>query len=216
MKSVINKRGIRPIYRSLWLVGFTAMAGAVSAEPTGGQLGGALEKDFDNWFAQASATQTEQPHGITPVAAVIPRLEQELRYDQFWKSLPDGRRLDNVGAGKGLELIPAEPVEISIGVPAWETGNTTPRKSGWGDESFLVKYRLLLANEKHGNYIMTAFLGLSFARGSEDFSSHHYSRPPTIAFGKGWGGTLGIGYQVVATDFPLLSRNFILSGRIPF
>lgn len=142
---------------------------------------------FQNWFDRTTAIQAEQPHWITPVATVTPRLEQEVRYDQIWERLPGGHELYNYGAGKGLELIPFNPVEVIIGIPAWENENATPKKYGWADETFLLKYRLLSANEKNGNYILTAFMGLSVPTGSETYSSHHYGFTPTIAGGKGFG-----------------------------
>jgi len=142
---------------------------------------------FGNWFKRATETQAEQPHWVTPLVTVTPRLEKELRYDQYHESLPGGHTLDVYGGGKGLELIPARPIEVIIGVPAWETENTSPQKSGWADETFLLKYRILSANQENGDYILTAFFGLSVPSGSDDFSSHHYGFAPTIAFGKGLG-----------------------------
>jgi hypothetical protein len=251
---------------------------------------------FDSWFERVSKTQAEQPHWITPLATVTPRLEQELRYDQFWQSLAGGHELISYGGGKGVELIPAERIELILGIPAYQTENTSPPKSGWADETFLIKYRILSANEQNGDYILTAFFGLSVPTGSEDFTSHHYAFTPTIAFGKGWGSfsvqstlgvsvpdngaapggagtpilfntalqyrvakffwpeleanytywpngkhddlsqlfltpglligrfpiwkrvglTLGAGVQVAVTDNPLIHRNIIFSGRIPF
>ena len=142
---------------------------------------------FANWFDRVSATQAEQPHWVTPLATTTPRLEEEIRYDQFWESVPGGHTLYNSGGGKGLELIPAEPVEVIIGIPAYETENTKVRKDGWADETFLFKYRLLAGNEENGNYILTAFMGLSVPSGNEAFTSHHFGFTPTLAFGKGWG-----------------------------
>jgi hypothetical protein len=142
---------------------------------------------FKNWFERASKTQAEQPHWVTPLATVTPRLEQELRYDQLWQALPGGHSLDNYGGGKGLELIPAEPLELIIGIPAWETENTSPRKEGWADQTFLVKYRILSANEDNGDYILTAFMGLSVPNGSAKYTSGHYAFTPTVAYGEGWG-----------------------------
>ena len=95
--------------------------------------------------------------------------------------------LKSFGGGKGLELIPAEHIELIFGVPAWQSEDTSPRKQGWADESFLLKYRLLSANEEEGGYILTVFLGLSVPTGSAGFTTHHYAVTPTIAFGKGWG-----------------------------
>ena len=155
------------------------------------------EDFFDTWFKRVTKIQSEQPHWITPLVTVTPRLEQELRYDQTWQDLPGGKTLANYGSGKGLELIPFDPVEVIIGVPAWETENTLPRKQGWADEAFLLKYRILSANEENGDYILTAFMGLSVPWGGENYTEDHYIFTPTIAFGKGWGdfdfqSTLGV------------------------
>ena len=154
---------------------------------------------FGNWFERVSAIQAEQPHWVTPVATVTPRLEEEFRYDQFRETIPGGHSLYNSDGSKGLELIPFDPVELIIGIPAYETENTKVRKNGWSDETFLAKYRILSANEENGNYILTAFFGLSVPSGSDDLSSHHYGFTPTIAFGKGWGrfdfqSTVGVSF----------------------
>jgi hypothetical protein len=154
---------------------------------------------FSSWFTRVSAIQAEQPHWITPLVTVTPRLEEELRYDQAWQAAAGGHSLDNYDSGKGVELIPCENVELIIGVPAWETETegAKPAKTGWSDQSFLVKYRILSANEEKGDYILTAFLGLSVPDGSDSYSSHHYTVTPTLAGGKGWGdfdvqSTLGL------------------------
>jgi hypothetical protein len=154
---------------------------------------------FTHWFDRVNEIQAEQPHWVTPLVTVTPRLEEELRYDQFHETVPGGNSLDVYGGGKGVELIPLRPVEVIIGVPAWETENTSPRKSGWADETFLLKYRLLSANAENGDYILTAFFGLSVPSGSDDFSAHHYGFTPTIAFGKGFGrfdiqSTVGVSF----------------------
>jgi hypothetical protein len=143
---------------------------------------------FANWFPRVTQIQAEQPHWVTPLATVTPRLEEEYRYDQSWTTMNSAHypQVDNYGTTKGLELIPFDPVEVIIGVPGYETENH-PHKWGWADETFLVKYRILSANEENGDYILTAFMGLSVPSGSDDFSAHHYIYTPTIAGGKGWG-----------------------------
>ena len=142
---------------------------------------------FQNWFSRVTKAQAEQPHWVTPLVTVTPRLEEEFRYDQFTEALTGGHTLINYGGGKGLELIPFDPVEVIIGVPSWQTVDTKPRTKGWTDESFLVKYRLLSADEQSGDYIVSAFMGLTVPNGSDSITSHHYSYSPTIAFGKGFG-----------------------------
>jgi hypothetical protein len=42
----------------------------------------AAQQSFtESWQARATATQNEQPHWVTPLVTVTPRLEQELRTD---------------------------------------------------------------------------------------------------------------------------------------
>ncbi len=115
---------------------------------------------FNDWFARVTKIQSEQPHWITPMTTVTPRLEEELRDDQSWETTSSGSHNTSFGGGKGLELIPCENVEVILGIPAW-TSHSNPEKDkdGFGDESFLMKpYRIASANEENGNYIVTAFL----------------------------------------------------------
>lgn len=192
------------------VTGMTALGWGVANPAFGGETVGSDETNSlacpfikevgdatDDWLQRVSATQAEQPGWVTPLVTVTPRLEQELRYDQYQEALPGGKNLYSYGGGKGVELIPARQVEVIIGLPAWQTVNTQPRKSGWTDENFLLKYRLLSADKDHGDYILTAFMGLSVPSGSDVFSTHHFGFTPTLAGGKGWGrfdfqSTLGI------------------------
>lgn len=164
---------------------------------------------FANWFPRVSEIQAEQPHWITPLVTVTPRLEEEYRYDQSWTTMNSAHypQVDNYGTTKGLELIPFDPVEVIIGIPGYETENN-PHKWGWADETFLVKYRILSGNEENGDYILTAFMGLSVPSGSDDFSSHHFDFTPTIAGGKGWGD-----FDVQSTlGFSVPDNGFVKTG----
>src|SRR5271169_4161545 len=67
---------------------------------------------FLDWFPRVTRIQSEQPHWVTPLVTVTPRLEEEVRYDQFWQANPHGVATDNFGGGKGLELIPFQNTEI--------------------------------------------------------------------------------------------------------
>jgi hypothetical protein len=150
-----------------------------------------------DWFSRVDQTQAEQPHWITPLLTVTPRLEEEVRYDQQWQTRPNDATLTNYGVGKGVELIPFERVEVILGIPAYEVLDTTKgTKRGWADETFLVKYRAVAADEDHGNYIFTGFLGVSVPTGDTAFTSNHYLYTPTLAAGKGWGTrTQGVDVQ---------------------
>ena len=142
---------------------------------------------FANWFDRVEKAQAEQPHWITPIVTVTPRLEQEFRYDQIWQSRPQGQVLYSYGGGKGLELIPTENTEVILGIPAYQTRDHGSDTDGWADWNLLFKYRILSANEESGNYILTAFLGVSVPTGSTHNTQDHAIFTPTIAFGKGWG-----------------------------
>jgi hypothetical protein len=157
---------------------------------------------IEEWQSRVSQTQAEQPHWITSLVTVTPRLEQEFRFDVLRQQTSSGDDLVNLGAGKGLELIPSRRIEIIIAAPPpYLIHNSPPMKDGFGDESFLLKYRLLSGNEEHGKYILTFFLGASIPTGSYKNGSVATVVTPTIAAGKGFGrfdvqSTLGIGLPV--------------------
>src|SRR5262249_61785129 len=74
---------------------------------------------FSSWLAMVERTQAQQPRWITPIATVTPRLEQEVRFDLYSESLNGHGRLNNYGAGKGVEFIPTENVQVSLGIPPY-------------------------------------------------------------------------------------------------
>jgi hypothetical protein len=172
-----------------------AMA-AQSTTPPPPQSNNPIVEYFLDWFPRVTRIQSEQPHWVTPLETVTPRLEEEVRYDQFFESNGHGVTTDNYGGGKGLELIPFQNVEVILGFPAWishgghkihGTKKTVAPSDGWADETFLIKYRILSANEDNGNYILTAFMGFSAPTGDAANSNGHVIYTPTIAGGKGWG-----------------------------
>jgi hypothetical protein len=160
---------------------------------------------FSGWFARVDKTKEEQPHWVTPLATTTPRLEEEYRYDQLWQPNAKGVATHNYDGGKGLELIPFDGVEVIFNVPAYIDHNNPNVRNGWGDVAFLVKYRLLSANEEHGNYILSAFLGWSLPTGQFSNGALHPVITPTIAYGKGFGnfdlqGTFGVGLPTADTS----------------
>ena len=160
---------------------------------------------FSDWFVRVDKTKDEQPHWVTPLATTTPRLEEEYRYDQLWQENAKGVTTDNYDGGKGLELIPFEKVEVISNVPPYLDHNNPKVRNGWGDVAFLVKYRLLSANEEHGSYILTAFLGWSVPTGQFSNGALHPVITPTIAYGKGFGnfdlqGTFGVGLPTADTS----------------
>lgn len=196
-----------------------ATTGPTSVEPPSADSDSTARSDdpfadyLRDWDRRVKAAQASQPHWITPLATVTPRLEQEFRYDQAWQTTGAGAEVRNFDGGKGLELIPTSTNEIILNLPPYIERSGRKPAQGAGDWPFLViKQRLASANEAHGNYIVSAFLGVQAPIGAAAFTNHAWVITPTLAAGKGWGrfdiqGTIGapiplehereIGVQVV-------------------
>ena len=155
----------------------------------------------DHWLERVSKTQAEQPHWMTPVATVTPRLEQEFRFDVLHQMTATGN-VTNLDGGKGLELIPTRQTELLINLPPYMLHSNPATVDGPGDVSFTLKYRFVAGNEKHhGGYIFTGFFGGSIPTGTYKNGSAGAVVTPTLAAGKGWGkfdvqATLGSGIPV--------------------
>jgi hypothetical protein len=166
----------------------------------------------DDWLQRVSATQAEQPHWITPVVTVTPRLEQEIRYDFIHQIGSDGLATTNIGGGKGLELIPQHNVELIFNIPPYLMHENPKTIDGFGDVSFLMKYRIAAGNEEHGSYILTAFFAGSIPTGSYKNGARSATVTPTIAGGKGFHrldiqATFGSGLPV--NDTQLIGRTLL-------
>jgi len=141
---------------------------------------------WTKWFERSDKTKQEQPHWITPLATTTPRLEQEFRYDILWQQPKPGANYTvNIGNSKGLELIPAEKVELILAVPPYIIHRTPNVKDGLGDFRILTKYRLISANESSGNYIVTAFFDVILPTAQDGNGTPNAVFTPTIAYGKG-------------------------------
>ncbi len=161
----------------LLILGITEAAGSLF-----GQAGRFIER----YQARVSATQGEQPHWVTPLVTVTPRLEQELRSDFVRQYTTKGYGIWNYGNGKGLELIPERHTEIIINIPPF-FDHSDGAEDGFGDISFLAKERFYARNEEHGNAIVTAFLSGSIPTGKNGNGSCCAVVTPTLAVGKGFG-----------------------------
>ncbi len=153
----------------------------------------------NEWMAMATATQAAQPHWMTPLVLVTPRLEQELRfdfYDQQNGSVSNGQgngqHIYNYGGPGGIraELIPTPYTEVILAAPpienAWGPKGTGQGPGDW--PIFLVKDRFLSANEENGNYILTGFFQMSAPLATPGkISNNVLVAQPTLAGGKGWG-----------------------------
>lgn len=164
---------------------------ALSKTPVPGESYNAGNSDFiASWLDMVSRTQAAQPHWITPLVTITPRLEQEYRYDTYFTNQGSGSHINNYGGGKSVEFIPTYETEVSLGMPPFEESTAAAGKttSGWGDwPAFLLKYRFLSANEQSGNYIVTGFIQMYAPTGYGAVTNSVYVVQPTLAVGKGWG-----------------------------
>ena len=143
---------------------------------------------FSDWTGRVERAQASQPTWITPLATTTPRLEQEFRYDQNRQTLGNGSTVDIYGGGKGLELIPTEQTEVIVTVPTYQVRRGLRPASGLNDwPGILLKYRLLSANAKNGDYIVTVFAQYGIPTGALVYTNHNHVFTPTLAAGKGFG-----------------------------
>jgi hypothetical protein len=146
----------------------------------------AQDSFWARWQARATATQAAQPHWITPLVLVTPRLEQEFRTDFVHQYNTKGQEQWTYDNGKGLELIPERHTEILVNLPPF-IDHSNGAKDGFGDLTFVAKERLFSRNEEHGNGIVTVFLSGSIPTGKNANGSCCAVVTPTLAVGKGFG-----------------------------
>ncbi len=139
-----------------------------------------------SWLDRVSATQAAQPHWMTPVVTVTPRLEQEFRFDALHEITPSGD-VTVLDKAKGLELIPTRRTELLINLPRYLVHENPSTVDGWGDSSFTMKYRFFARAEEAGNAILTGFLAGSVPTGEYKNGAISAIVTPTLAGGKGWG-----------------------------
>jgi Putative MetA-pathway of phenol degradation len=141
---------------------------------------------FDKWQARATATQALQPKWMVPVVSPYPMLIQVFRSDFTRQISPTHVTTWNLGTSRGLNLIPFARTEVDIFVPPYfEHSDKTP--DGFGDFSFSGKFRILSANEKHGNYLLSTYVTATLPTGSYKNGATNATITPAITGGKGFG-----------------------------
>src|ERR1700731_3778787 len=99
-----NVAKVRPFFIPLVLAAFVLAAATPCRAQNISEFGSAIEDYFINWFPRVTKIQSEQPHWVTPLVTVTPRLEEEVRYDQLWQAKPhrvgSGNRFAGRGGGK--------------------------------------------------------------------------------------------------------------------
>jgi hypothetical protein len=142
---------------------------------------------FAKWESRASAAQAKQPSWPPPLISPYPMLIQVFRADFLRQITPTLTSTWNYGASRGLNLIPGFNSEFDFYYPPYMQHNTPKVKDGFGDVSFLYKYRFLSRNEKEGNYMLSAQLVASIPTGSHSNGSPDSAVSPTLLAGKGYG-----------------------------
>jgi hypothetical protein len=142
---------------------------------------------FAKWEARTTATQAKQPSWPPPLISPYPMLIQVFRADFLRQITPTLTSTWNYGASRGLNLIPGFNSEFDFYYPPYMQHNTPKVKDGFGDVSFLYKYRFLSRNEKEGNYMLSAQIVASIPTGSHSNGSPDSSVSPTLLGGKGFG-----------------------------
>ncbi len=147
----------------------------------------AQDNFFQKWEARTSRTQSKQPSWSVPLVAPYPMLIQVFRADFIRQITPTGTSTWNYGASRGLNLVPGLNSEFDFYYPPYIQHNTPAAKDGFGDVGFLYKYRILSANEKQGNYLLSAQVTATIPTGSYSNGSTDASVNPALLAGKGFG-----------------------------
>lgn len=142
-----------------------------------------------DWIKEFQARSTrytaQQPHWPGPVFASTPQLVQVLREDVAHQE-SGSTHLWNIGVGKGLQFVPLPRTEFTFAIPS-HLRRVDEEPDGFGDFNCAIKYRLLGAPEKKGNYILSTQLGAAVPTGNDSNNSADATLIPQVMGGKGWG-----------------------------
>jgi hypothetical protein len=147
----------------------------------------AQDNFFTRWEKRTTETQSKQPSWSVPLVAPYPMLIQVFRADFTRQVTPTLTDTWNYGASRGLNLVPGFNSEFDFYYPPYIQHNAKGVKDGFGDVGFLGKYRFLSANEKNGNYMLSAQVVATIPTGSYSNGSTDASVSPTLLGGKGFG-----------------------------
>jgi hypothetical protein len=193
-----------------------------SVYPQSGPTNAASSGFFNQWLARTSATQAKQPAWAVPLVTTYTGLIQVARTDIVRQIAPSRTDTWNFDNSKGLNLVPWANTELVVNLPPYIEHNTTA-KDGFGDFSFLVKYRIASGNEKHGSYTISAWALTTIPTGSYKNGSTNASVQPNVGAGKGFGhfdvqttlgATLPTGTPAATTSGRPVAWNTVAQYRI--
>ena len=141
---------------------------------------------YARWSAQTNAIQSKQPAWPPPLVTTFTGLFQVIRTDIVRQVAPAGTDTWNFDNSKAVNFIPGGDFEIGIDLPPYIKHNSTA-VDGWGDFSFLAKYRLASGNAQHGNFDLSVWALTTFPTGQAKNGSTNASVQPNLGGGKGFG-----------------------------
>jgi len=141
---------------------------------------------FNHWMARTSATQAKQPGWAVPLITTTTGLIQVVRTDVLRQIAPARTSTWNFDNSKGINVVPWARTELAFDLPPYIQHNTTA-KDGFGDVSFLGKYRIASGNAQHGNYTLSGWVLATIPTGSYKNGSTDASVAPSLGGGKGLG-----------------------------
>ncbi len=153
----------------------------------------------------------QQPGWTVPLVTTTTGLIQVVRFDAMRQIAPARTDTWNIDGSKGLNLVPWARTELVVDLPPYIEHNSAKVKDGAGDFSFLAKYRIAAANEKQGNYSVSAWVLTTLPTGSYKNGSHDVTVQPNLGAGKGWGNfdvqtTLGATLPMGNTTYKTAGR----------
>ena len=147
---------------------------------------GAASGFLSQWLTRTSATQARQPGWAVPLVTTYTGLIQVARTDLVRQIAPARTVTWNFDNSKGINLVPWANTELSCGLPPYIEHNSAAR-DGFGDLSFLGKYRIASGNARQGNYTLSAWILATIPTGSYKNGSTNASVQPNLGAGKGFG-----------------------------
>src|SRR5580658_9375716 len=142
---------------------------------------------YARWSARTNATQSKQPAWAVPLVTTYTGLFQVIRTDIVRQIAPARTGTWNFDNSKAVNfIVPGANTEIAIDLPPYIQHNTKA-VDGWGDFSFLVKYRIASGNKKHGTYTLSAWALTTVPTGQAKNGSTNASVQPNVGAGKGFG-----------------------------
>ena len=135
---------------------------------------------YARYSAQTNAIQSKQPNWPPPLVTTYTGLFQVVRTDYVRQITPTHTDTWNIDNSKGLSFIPFHRTEFDINLPPYIFHNTSAAKDGWGDMSFLGKFRIASGNEQHGHYVISVFALATVPTGQYKNGSTDASIAPSL------------------------------------